>query len=159
MNIEEILKPDQYNLDKEWVNQPEYMLHYLDEMAQARILMDAAKEFIDETKAQLDGNIRRNPQEYGLEKLTETLVANTVTLQKEYKYAVQQLADAKEEYYRASNIVQALEHRKAALENLVKLFSLGYFAQPTEPDMDLQVTRAKANENVKRKRGRPRKEE
>jgi len=157
MDIEKILKPDQFNLDKEWIAQPEYMLYYLDDMAQARLKMDAAKENIDEVKAQLDGDIRRDPKKYGLEKLTETLITNTIILQDKYKDAVNQLADTKEDYYRASNVVQALEHRKGALENLVKLYSLGYFAQPTEPEMDKEIIRAKANENVK-KRGRPRKE-
>lgn len=159
MNIEEILTPDKNSLDKEWIRQPEYMLHYLDEMAASRIKMDAAKENIDEIKASVDSDIRKNPRDYGLEKLTETVIANTLLLQDTVKKAQKQYLEAKEEYYKYSNIVQALEHRKAALENLVKLFGLGYYAQPSDVAMNDEVTKQKAKENVTKKRGRPRKED
>ncbi len=96
MNINEILTPDKDCLDQEWIKQPKYMLHYLEEMAAARLSMDAAKENIDEIKASVDADIRKNPKDYGLEKLTETVISNTILLQDTVKAAQRQYLETKE---------------------------------------------------------------
>jgi len=155
-DIDTLLKPDKYNLDEEWVNHSDYVLTFLDEMADTRIKMDAMKDNIEVVKADLDGEIRKNPAAFGLEKLTETLISNTIILQKDYEEALKGYLDAKEAYYHASNVCTAMEHRKAALENLVLLHGRGYFAEPKERK---DPVKEKATDNLKIKKRKPKKGE
>jgi hypothetical protein len=155
-DLDELLKPDKYNLDEEWVNHSDYVLTFLEEMAEARTKMDALKDNIEVVKAELDGEIRKNPTEFGLEKLTETLISNTIILQKDYEEALKSYLDAKEEYYHASNVCTAMEHRKSALENLVILHGRGYFAEPMERKSPVKE---KATNNLKTKKSKTKKGE
>ncbi len=65
--------------------------------------------------------------------------------------------DAQYEYQMAQGAVQAVEQRKSALENLVKLYGQGYFAGPKTPrDISSEVLKdqknKRVNSNVKIKR-------
>ncbi len=154
-DLDDLLQPDKYALDKEWVEHSDYVYMFLDEQAESRIKMDAAKDNIEVVKAELDSQIRKEPSKFGLEKLTETLISNTIILLEEYGNALKQYLDAKEEYYKASNVCTAMEHRKSALENLVVLHGRGYWADPIErKDADRETTgiiRKKATSNLKKK--------
>jgi hypothetical protein len=95
--------------------------------------MDHAKEDLDVVKAQLDRDIRAFPDNYGLGKLTETIVSNTIIIQPEYKDAIDQFLNAKYEYDMAMAAVRAIDQKKTALENLVRLHGQQYFAGPSVP--------------------------
>jgi hypothetical protein len=122
---------------------------FLDEQAEARIKMDAMKDNIEVVKAELDKAIRNDPGSFGLDKLTEVLINNTIILQEDYATALKSYLDAKGEYYDAVNISTAMEHRKAALENLVMLHGRGYWADPVEKKDP--VAKA-ATKNIKKKK-------
>lgn len=151
--LSEILVPDKYHLDVEWEHHAEEVYYFLEEMATARQQMDAQKEKLEEVRAELDFAIRKNPVGFGLDKVTETLVANTITLQDEYKAASQNFLEAKDKYNTSTNIVTAMEHKKKALEGLVALHIAGYYAVPPERKED--ITREKATRTLKRKISKP----
>jgi hypothetical protein len=125
-------------LDIEWLEQPNVFLRYAEGMANARLEMDQAKEAMDVTKAQVDTEIRRGYHTLGVpgrprDRLTETQVANLVIQDPKYRDAVDKYLTAKHYLEIISARVKALEQRKNALENLVKLNGQQYFASPMEP--------------------------
>lgn len=133
MDYEKDTSIDEQGLDVEWLKQPSLMSKYGKHAAQAKLDMDHAKEDLDVVKAQLDRNIRAFPDIYGLDKLTESIVSNTIIIQPEYKDTNDQYLNAKYEYDMAMAAVRAIDQKKTALENLVRLHGQQYFAGPSVP--------------------------
>ena len=133
LNYEEDIRIDPTALDVEWLEQPELMRKYAQHVAEMEKLRDAAKERLDVGKARIEMEIRNDPKKFGLEKMTEGSIQSTILLQDEYKRLVQDYNDAKYEYGVAVAAVRAVDQRKTALENLVKLLTASYFAGPKAP--------------------------
>ena len=119
---------DRRALDEQWEQQPALFLEYAEELAAANALVDEWKDELEKRKAELDPEVRAELSKSG--KVTEAMVASAisqdghmVTIQTELREAQKRAA-----FYKAE--VQALEHRKAALENLVKLHGQEYFSVP-----------------------------
>lgn len=154
LNYEEDIRIDPDALDLEWLQQADKMLLYAKHSADMRKEMDEAKERLDVGKARIELSIRADPEAYGLAKVTEAGIQSTLLIQDEYCRLVQQYHDAKYESDIALGAVRALDQKKTALENLVKLLGASYFAGPKAP-RDLQdeylekAERRKANSKVK----------
>lgn len=133
INYEEDVVIDESMLDVEWLDQPRMMMKYTQYAAEARKRLDEAKEAMDVKYAELDRDIRDNPSDFELEKITETIVQETIKRQEDYKEAVQEWIDAKYEWEMATAAVRAMDQRKVALENLVRLHGMSYFAGPSAP--------------------------
>jgi len=133
LNYEQDVNIDETALDLEWKMQPMLMMKYCVHMAHVKKALDLAIEKLDVLKAKLDKEIRLNPEKYGLAKVTETALENTILLQPEYEEANKEYIEAKYEYEIAQAAVRAMDQKKSALENLVKLLGMSYFAGPTTP--------------------------
>ncbi len=133
LNYEEDVRIDPDALDVEWLKQAELMGNYCKHQAQTKKEMDDAKEKLDTGKARLEMNIRTNPDAYGLSKITEGAIQSTILLQDEYQQLVQEYTDAKYENDIAVAVVRAIDQKKTALENLVRLLGQSYFAGPQAP--------------------------
>jgi len=133
LNYEQDINIDETALDLEWKMQPMLMMRYCAHMAHAKKALDLASERLDVRKAKLDKEIRSNPEKYGLSKITETALGNTILLQPEYEEANKEYIEAKYEYEMVQAAVRAMDQKKSALENLVKLLGMSYFAGPTTP--------------------------
>jgi hypothetical protein len=133
MNFEDDIHIDESALDVEWLRQPALMAQYCQHAAHAKAVMDRAKEKLDVVEAEMDRDIRDFPERYNLSKLTETLVKSTVLLTQERQIAAQACIDTKYEYDMAQAAVRAMDQKKTALENLVKLHGMSYFAGPAVP--------------------------
>lgn len=134
-------------LDKEWVNQPRLYYTYASEAAEARDAWERAKAEkevmeaeMEEAEAEVSLKIRRNPDGYNLEKVTEDCIKKTVLLQAEYKAAQRLLFQAQQKVIKAKSkldlaevAVKTLDHKKAALEDLVRLRLANYYAEPRDP--------------------------
>lgn len=157
MNYEDDIKIDESSLDVEWLDQPSLMMKYARHAAQCRLEMDKAKEALELVKAELDKEIRTFPDRFGIEKITDKVVENTIPMQPDYKEAINNFIKARFESDVAYGAVKAMETRKDALENLGRLMGLQYFAGPRMP-RDLHEERTakqtKANQTVTFKRGR-----
>lgn len=138
---------DANRLDEEWVNQPRLYLKYALRLADLRRDHEKAKAGRELVAAELDQSIRRDPTKYGLEKCTEASVERTVLLQDDYQRADASVRRAKYEMDVTQAMVETLDHRKKALENLVYLWGASYFAEPTAPK---GVNREAAQETVKK---------
>lgn len=143
MNYEKDIIIDETALDIEWLDQPKLMLKYTRHAAQTRQDMDLAKEEVDLVKAELDKEIRDDPEKFDITtKVTEAVVSNTILACDEYKKVIKKYNKAKFEYEVAQGAVRAFDQRKSALENLVRLHGQQYFAGPAIP-RDLSDERQK----------------
>ncbi len=154
---EEDLHIDENALDLEWLTQPRLMLQYTNMQASAKRDVDREKEKLAVVKAELDKKIRSNPEKFGLEKITENLIFNTITVHKKYKKAMTLFIDSTYELNMVKGAVESVEQRKTSLENLVKLHGQSYFAGPKVPrDIGSEVLKdqkkKRSNESVKIKR-------
>jgi hypothetical protein len=133
LNYERDIHIDSEALDIEWLEQSSLMMKYSQNVAQLQKEVDEAKESIELIKAELDKKIRSKPEKYGIVKITDTQVASTILMQQSYQIASTAYIDAKFELNTAKGAVDAFEHRKNSLENLVKLHGQQYFAGPKIP--------------------------
>ena len=133
LNYEEDIRIDHTALDVEWVRQPELMGRYAKHAVEARRAFDDAKERLDVGKAKLEFSIRANPTAYGLEKITESAIQSVILQESVYGDLTRVFAEARYEHEVALAAVRAVDQRKSALENLVRLLGMSYFAGPQVP--------------------------
>ena len=133
INYEEDMAIDNTALDVEWLSQASLMMKYVRLSAEAKRVMDNQKEAVDIIKAQLDKEIRTSPELYGILKITEMTVYNAILENPRFLEANQEYTNARYESDMAYGAVRAIEQRKTALENLVRLYGSSYFAGPSIP--------------------------
>jgi hypothetical protein len=121
---------DKNNLSEEWEKQGGLYLHYALKLSKAERSRNNAKEEMEVVKARIDKDIRKNPSAYGYEKVTESIVSNTIILEEDHKEATENYIDSCYEVGVLQAVVRAFDHKKKALENLVTLHMGGYNAEP-----------------------------
>ncbi len=135
-------------LDIEWLMQPMLMVKYVEMQASTGRELDRVKEKLNLIRAELDRDIRKDPKDFKIAediKITEAVIAGCILEQKKYKNATTEVIDAQYEFNTARGTVQAVDQRKQALENLVKLHGQHYFAGPKIPrDLSSEVEQSKA---------------
>lgn len=124
------LKVDLNQLDDEWVKQPNIYYEAASQASDARKDYEEARNDLEVVKAELDKAIREDPESYGVGKLTEAIVTQTIVRQKEYKRACQEVVNTRHAMDVANAYVGALDHKKTALTKLVDLFLSNYFSKP-----------------------------
>jgi hypothetical protein len=132
-DYEKDIQIDESGLDVEWLRQPKLMFFYTKMVAELRRTLDRRKERLNIVKAELDKKIRQNPADFDIEKITETAVSNTILTQEAYKEASADIIDTNYELSIAQAAVSALNDKRTALENLVRLYGQQYFAGPSVP--------------------------
>ena len=155
MNYETDVRIDENALDLEWLLQPQLMINYAQAAAEAARVFDLKKEKLSLTRAELDKDIRTTPEKYDVVKVTETVIENTIIMQEEYIEANREMIEAKFQKELAYAAVTALDQKKTALENLVRLHGQQYFAGPKVP-RELSEERKKREErstNINQKIG------
>jgi len=144
---------DETALDVEWLEQPHLMFQYCKHAAETKRWLDLAKEKLEVEKAKLGKDVRAHPENYGVEKVTESSVQDAVLMSKSHQNAAAEFADARYENEIAVGVLRSLDQRKTALENLVKLQGMSYFASPSVP-RDLPSERQKHDRERTRRANR-----
>lgn len=121
---------DKNRLDEEWTGQPEKMEKYSKLLADAKNDHATKKAEFELRDAELTAAVRLNPSRYGLVKVTEGGIEQAVILLKEYQEAQKAVNDANHKVDLLKAVVDALIHRRSALEGLVDLFKVSYFSDP-----------------------------
>lgn len=121
---------DRDKLDEEWLGQAETFEKYARRLADARNEQSILKAEFELRIAELTAAVRINPSRFGLVKVTESGIEQAVILLKEYQEAQRAMIDASHKVDLLKAVVDAMEHRKRALENLVDLFKASYFSDP-----------------------------
>ena len=133
LNYEKDLKIDVDALDIECADQASTFMQYAKNAAQMRKELDESKQALDIEKAGLDGRIRKNPENYDIEKVTEGAIQSSILNNKRYQELYQKFLDVKYETDMAQSAVIAFNQKKDMLETLVKLHGQSYFAGPSVP--------------------------
>lgn len=158
MKDNDFVQIDENRLDYEWVRQPGLYHEWALKVAEAKERHAQAKVELDLVRAELDHEIRTHPSRYNLEKVTETVVETTTIRQKEYQVALAVMNKAKYEMDVFQAAVEALDHKKKALENLVSLRLSDYFSEPKAPkgrrdevsEMEMKALRRKGQKKCTR---------
>uniref|UniRef100_A0A6M3IPR3 Uncharacterized protein n=1 Tax=viral metagenome TaxID=1070528 RepID=A0A6M3IPR3_9ZZZZ len=128
--MDNILSIDLNALETEWINQPKLFFKYAKQLAGMKEKLDEVKGVVDLTKAELDSEIRENPEGFGIAKITETAISSAIIKSPKMLKKQVELRTIKHEADILQAVVTALEQRKSALENLVKLHGQNYFSTP-----------------------------
>lgn len=157
LDYEKDISIDDSALDVEWLQQASLTIKYCQIEAQARKAVDDAKARLDVVQAELDLDIRSNPEKHGLTKVTESAIKNAILLTQEYKDAQEELHQAQYEMNMAQGATRAIYAKKDALENLVRLHGQQYFAGPSIPrdlskEWEKKSQQTNSNKKVKIKR-------
>jgi hypothetical protein len=146
LNYSRDLEIDQYNLELELLAIAKQIMAYSEAHVQAQFNRDRAKQRRDVAEAELDLVARSEPYPEDIPisaktgQPTETAVVNWIHKQSKYQEA--QLQRQQDEY--VVNMLQAavfaFQAKKTALENLVRLFGMKYYAEPyDQPGSDLKA--------------------
>jgi hypothetical protein len=125
---------DLHRLDEEWVRQPRLYFRYASKLADARRDHEQAKTDKDVAYSEVDRDIRSCPEKYDLVKLTEPGIERAVILSVAYQRANKAVIDAKHKVDILQAAVDTLDHRKAGLENAVRLHLANYYSTPKKPE-------------------------
>jgi len=142
-------------LDVEWCRQSSLFAKYCEKQVTARDTVDRLKHQLDVLEAELGLKIRNDPASYGLEKVTEAGVQSVMLLNKKRAALHESLLQARYELEIVQSAVRALDQKKSALENLVRLGGQNYFAMPSVPrdlgqEWTRQTERGLARSTIKR---------
>lgn len=139
LNYARDLEIDQNQLELEWLSIAKQIMAYSEAHVQAQFNRDRAKQRRDVAEAELDRIARSEPIPEDLPisaktgQPTETAVLNWVHKQPKYQEAQRERQEAEYVVNMLQAAVFAFQAKKTALENLVRLFGLKYYAEPYEP--------------------------
>lgn len=152
MDYSEELEIDKHNLDQEWIDHSSRFMKYMRLEADAAKAEAEAKENRDIVIAQTARAVRDDPERYGIEgKPTNPQVDAAVNEDEDVQEAREELREARHKLAMMVAAVRAFTHRKAALENLVKLQGQGYYSSPTVTGEDAQGFRKSVEEDKEKK--------
>lgn len=149
----EIFDINQNLLDKEWLNQPRFFFRYARQLADARRDYEAAKANLKVVQADADKKERRKAQ-IKEQKMTEAAINQSVLRRPDYRDAEQAVFTAKHRVDVMEAVVNALDHRKKALENLVRLHGQNYFSKPTADDDNKDRMKEVEKKSIRRGRSK-----
>lgn len=136
------LSIDENNLLNEWKGQASLMLDYGIQLADAMQARDEAKAQLSVVAAEMETDIRNNPDEFDLEKVTEAVVAATVLLQPEHRKATKTYNKTCHECRKLQAVVDAISHRKSALQGMTDTFLRQWHADPRSTEQPRELREA-----------------
>lgn len=159
INYDQDVSIDQDALDIEWLDQPKLMMKYTKHEADCKRDLQKAKTDLDLIEADLDKEIRNDPDSFGLSKITETAISNAVKSHAKYKKAQKAVHKCQYKVDIAIAAVRSIYGKKEALENLVRLHAQQYFAGPRTPrnltkEWEQKQKQIRSNKKIKIKRRR-----
>ena len=148
------VKIDKFNLDKEWLEQAEKFIAWGEKKVDAEKARDDKKQEVELIKAELSTKIRENPKQFGLEKVTEAAINEVIIQDGVYQSKNREYFDLVSAVKLLAIVVQGFEQRKTALEEEVKLYLNGYWADPRSKgkdagNFDSSVVKGKIEDSVK----------
>jgi hypothetical protein len=158
MDFENDLQIDKYGLDDEWAKQPSTFHKWSVQLAESEMERDRAKENIDLVRAELDMAIRSDPAKFKLEKITEASVSSAITVNQKYKDSVDEYLKLKYNHKIIQSAIESLNHKKFALDNLVRLFLSEYYLREAPPqDRTSMLNEMNKDSTLKKRLNRDRK--
>lgn len=156
MNIERdasqaVVQIDELNLDKECIRLPGDYLKWAHLSADAKREVDELENRLKVVQADLAKDVRANPEDFGLDKVTESGLAAVVLTLPGYQKALVRVQEARHQAELVQAVVWALEHKKRTLTLLVELHGMGYFSSPKVSERGREAVEEMTKRNVRRR--------
>ena len=129
VDFEKDISINKYKLDEECLSHSSLYFRYSSMQADAKTRVSKAKDNLELVEAERNLAIRKTLSESGT-KVTEAMITSALIVDKEVIEAKNQVREAEDVFMKLSVAVQAFEHRKSELDNLVKLYCSGYYSVP-----------------------------
>lgn len=129
-NIQADLSIDQYKLDVECVSHSSLYFRYAEAAHHAKVRVNELEDKLKLILSEQNINIRNDLIQQGV-KFTESVIEAELTKDEKVQKAKMRLRDAQRDAGTLSVAVSAFEHRKSELDNLVRLYTSGYWSQPS----------------------------
>ena len=129
MDFQKDVSINKYKLDEECLSHASLYALYASAQADAKNEVTRAKDNLELVEAEQNLAIRQEYQESG-QKVTEATINSRLINDTKVIRAKRKLRDAEEVFAKLSVSVQAFEHRRSELDNLVKLYCAGYYSVP-----------------------------
>lgn len=117
----DVLSIDEDRLDYELQRQARLYGEWSKKLAEARYHMDRMKAKYDLVWAESALEIRNNPKHFGIERLTEGLIADNLTTMPGIVKAQRTLHKAKLQVDLCEGVVRGLDHKRSSIQSLVTL--------------------------------------
>jgi len=124
---------DESAIEQEWLRQSDLVMKYGLKLAEAEFHLNRKSEELSSKKAELDIDIRSNPEKYDLEKVTEPAIKAAMSLDEGYKEVNTKILQLQLEVQGYRAVLRALDSKEKALSSLTKLHGQEYFAGPMIP--------------------------
>jgi hypothetical protein len=125
MNYRDAMSIDESRLDREWAGQASTYMELVEHSAAASKVVDELKDRLGVIEADTEERIRRVNDD-----MKEAAIKAAILLAPAVKDAKAKLNAARHELVLVRGAVDAMDHRKKALENLVQLHLANYRSEP-----------------------------
>ena len=129
MDFQKDISINKYKLDEECLSHSSIYARYGTMQAEAKTAVSRAKDNLELTESERNLAIRNELSNKGV-KVTESMINSLLISDEAVIKAKNELREAEDIYNKLSVAVQAFEHRRAELDNLVKLYNSGYYSVP-----------------------------
>lgn len=155
MDYNAMMAIDPDALDVEWLEQPGRFMAVSKHASKLRQDFDRLEEKIGFERAKLVSNVRKHPGRYGFgadDRITEGGINAAVAQDELMRKLEAERIELKYKLDVVQSAVRAMDHRKGALENLVRLHAQQYFAGPKDPrDLNLEAAKRSQRNAVREK--------
>jgi len=129
---------DRNALDVECQKQAAFYEEVAGELPALKCAAKVAKGHFEFVRADLEVDVRRNPANYHLEKVTDKALASIVVIQAGYQNAQKAMYYAEEMANRMEATVESVADRKSMLRDLVVMWEKDYFAHKQGAPMSVE---------------------
>ena len=142
MSIAEDKKVDIHNLHLEDQKQPSLVEKWGTRWAEARDKERRGKRNLEIVYAEIEKEVRSNPEDYNIEKITENAVRSAVVISKKYNDIYNEHLDSCKEVDLMGVARDTIADKRASIDGEIKLFLNSYYARNTQ-DSDLKEAKSK----------------
>lgn len=129
-DFEKDISINKFKLDEECISHSSLYGRYASACSDAKTEVSRAKDNLELVQAERNLEIRKELADSGV-KVTEAMVTASLVNDEQVIKAKNKLRETEDVYGKLSVAVQAFEHRKSELDNLVKLYCSGYYSMPS----------------------------
>lgn len=120
-------------LDDEWLEQARKYYYYAAAAVEAAAAKDRLKFQCDTMEAKVESEIRKNPERFGVDKITDSSVKAAMLSDDRIQDARKDLLNADKEMKLLQVAERTIGDMKKSLEKLTDLFLSNYWAEPRPP--------------------------
>ena len=131
-NFNKDISINPYELEEAAFTLPGLIYNYGILAGKARFELDTVQAELEVLKAQVEEDIRKNPDDYEMVKITESAISSKVSTDHRVIKKIGELNLAKVNFRYAEYAAKAMEAKKDALNYAIKLLQMNYYAGPED---------------------------